>query len=89
MEPYKKWRKKRHLRTIPEDIENNTFTNLIIPKKETPPPPKKGVVKTGFDNTFKIIVIGNRDSGKTTFLKKNTKQVISRTKADQEIGSKG
>lgn len=86
MEPYKKWKKKRHLRTIPEDIDINTFTTTFLADKKVIEPIKKNIVKTGYDDTFKIIVFGNSEVGKATFLRNNTKKVISRSKADEEIG---
>ena len=86
MEPYKKWKKKRHLRTIPEDIDINTLAATFLADKKVTEPTKKDIIKTGYDNTFKIIVFGNSDSGKATFLRSNTKEVISRSKADKEIG---
>ena len=86
MEPYKKWKRKRHLRTIPEDIKNNTFVTTFLTEKKVTEPKKKNIVKTGYDNTFKIIVFGNSEVGKATFLRNNTKKVISRSKADEEIG---
>ncbi len=87
MESYKKWKKKRHLRTIPEDIKINTFTSNFIPEKENSEPPmKKNIIMTGYDNTVKIIVFGNSKVGKATFLKNNTKKIISRSKANEEIG---
>ncbi|MHA1105587.1 MAG: Rab family GTPase [Promethearchaeota archaeon] len=86
MEPYKKWKKKRHLRTIPEDIDINTFATTLITDEKVTESIKKNIVKTGYDNTFKIIVFGNSESGKATFLRKNTKEVISQGKADKEIG---
>lgn len=86
MEPYKKWKKKRHLRTIPEDIKINTFATTFIAEKEISEPVKKNIVKTGYDNTLKIIVFGNSEVGKATFLRNNTKKVISRSKANDEIG---
>ena len=86
MEPYKKWKRKRHLRTIPEDIKNNTFVTTFLTEKKVTEPKKKDIVKTGFDNTLKIIVFGNSEVGKATFLRNNTKKVISRSKANEEIG---
>ena len=86
MEPYKKWKKKRHLRTIPEDIDSNTLATTWLADKKVTEPIRKDIVKTGYDETFKIIVFGNSEAGKTTFLRKNTKEVISRSKADKEIG---
>lgn len=91
MEYYKKWKKKRHLRTIPEDIDINTFIKSFISDKKVLDPIKselikKAVVKTGYDNTFKVIVFGNPEAGKRTFLRHNAKEVISRGKADKEIG---
>ena len=92
MESYKKWKKKRHLRTIPEDIDINTFTARFMPPDKgvsesiKTEPVKKAIVKTGYDNTLKIIVFGNPEAGKTTFLRNHTKEVISRSKADKEIG---
>ncbi|MHA1669700.1 MAG: Rab family GTPase [Promethearchaeota archaeon] len=86
MEPYKKWKKKRHLRTIPEDVNINTFATIFLPENVETEPTKKEIVKTGHDNTFKIIVFGNSEAGKATFLRNNTKEVISKSKADKEIG---
>ncbi len=86
MEPYKKWKKKRHLRTIPEDIDINTFTATFIAEKKVVDPIKKNVVKTGYDDTFKLIVFGNSGAGKATFLRNSTKKIISRSKADKKIG---
>jgi len=84
MEPYKKWKKKRHLRTIPENIDINSLATTFSADKKVTEPIKKDIVKTGYDNTFKIIVFGTSDSGKATFLRNNTKEVISRSKG--EIG---
>lgn len=86
MEPYKNWKKKRHLRTIPEDINIDTLAATFLADKKVIEPIKKAIIKTGYDNTFKIIVFGNSEAGKTTFLRNNTKEVISRSKADKEIG---
>ncbi len=84
MEPYKKWKKKRHLRTIPENIDINSLATTFSADKKVTEPIKKDIVKTGYDDTFKIIVFGTSDSGKATFLRNNTKEVISRSKG--EIG---
>jgi len=87
MEPYKKWKKKRHLRTIPEEIDIDTFTTTFIKAdKKVVEPVKKNIVKTGYDDTFKLIIFGNSGAGKATFLRNNTKKVISRSKANKEIG---
>ncbi|MBY9004258.1 MAG: GTP-binding protein [Candidatus Lokiarchaeota archaeon] len=86
MEPYKKWKKKRHLRTIPEATDINTFASTFLVEKKVVEPQTKDIVKTGYDNTFKIIVFGNSEVGKRTFLKQYTKEVISRSKADKEGG---
>lgn len=86
MEPYKKWKKKRHLRTIPEDTNIDTFASTFLVDKKVIEPQPKNIVKTGYDDTFKIIVFGNSDVGKGTFLRNNTKEVLSRSKADKEFG---
>ena len=87
MRYYKDWKKKRHLRSIPEDVKSPPFSVLVSDKKETPPKttPKRSV-KTTFDKTFKIIMIGNSEVGKQTLLKNHAKEVISKPTLNEELG---
>lgn len=87
MQHYKNWKKKRHLRNIPEDIKNPSFSAILDDKKEvTKKTSQKSSVKTSFDKTFKIIIIGNTEVGKHTLLKNHTKKVISRPALNVELG---
>jgi small GTP-binding protein len=87
MRHYKDWKKKRHLRSIPKDVKNPPFSVLVSDKKDTAPKttPKRSV-KTTFDKTYKIIIIGNSEVGKHTILKNHAKEVISKPALNKELG---
>ena len=87
MRNYKDWKKKRHLRSIPEDVRSPPFSVLVSDKKEIAPKiTPKGSVKTTFDKTYKVIVIGNSEVGKQTLLKNHAKEVISKPALNEELG---
>lgn len=87
MRHYKDWKKKRHLRSIPEDVKGPPFSVLVSNKKEgSPKTTSKRSVKTSFDKTYKIIIIGNSEVGKQTLLKNYAKEVISRPTLNEELG---
>ncbi len=87
MRYYKDWKKKRHLRSIPENVKSPPFSILVSDKeKMIPKTTPKRSVKTTFDKTFKIIVIGNSEVGKQTILKNHAKEVISKPTLNEELG---
>jgi small GTP-binding protein len=87
MQHYKDWKKKRHLRSIPKDVKSPPFSVLVSDKKEAPPKTsQKRLVKTTFDKSYKVILIGNSEVGKQTLLKNHAKEVISRPALNTELG---
>ena len=63
------------------------FSVLVSDKKEIAPKiTPKGSVKTTFDKTYKVIVIGNSEVGKQTLLKNHAKEVISKPALNEELG---
>lgn len=85
----KEWKKKRKLRYIPVDIDQDLLLSSMKKREEVitrPIPKAEGKVRTDFDETFKIVIFGDENVGKSTFLQNYAKNVFSKGSKAPSLG---
>jgi small GTP-binding protein len=77
----KEWRRKWKVRSVPSDIDDDVFITHLKKKEEIiskPKPKAERIIRTDFDEAFKIIIFGDPGVGKSSLLQKYSKSVLSK-----------
>ena len=85
----KKWKKKRKLRYIPVDLNQDLLLSPMKKKDEIISRrafKAEGKVRTDFDEAFKIIIFGDEGVGKSSFLQKHARNVFSQESKAPSLG---
>lgn len=83
----KNWRKKRRLKYIPLETSKDPLIPPISKKEtELKPKIKRRDVRTGFDDTFKIVIFGDAGVGKSTYLQNHATNIFSHDKKARALG---
>ncbi|MFX1588892.1 MAG: Rab family GTPase [Promethearchaeota archaeon] len=86
---FKEWKKKRKLRYIPVDQDQDLLLSPMKKKDEIiskPAPKAEGKIRTDFDEAFMIIIFGDKGVGKSTFLQNYARNVFSQDSKAPSLG---